>query len=384
MAKKKILIRIGSLRHGGAEKVLTTFLKNIPPDKYEIDLLLNLKFGKYLKDIPDWITIYYLNKGEMITTNRPLEIPVKIYRKVYQKILKIFPKLLYTFILKNKKYDIELIANHSLLNEMLKSPLHSSKKVVWIHSDIFNNDEVLESDLQNYFEADKILVISDKIKEEFNKISRNESDKNKIVKIFNPIDSNEIINLSLENIDTEHLFSNCKLKTFVSVGTVYPAKGFDRLINVHKKLIDEGFYHNILIVGDGYDLGKIASLIKNLDVENTVKLIGFKENPYPLIKNADYYILSSRYEGYPTVLFEALTLGKPLIATDVSGAAEILENGKLGMVVENSEEGIYNGIKKFLESPEVPLAYSKEMNDKKLPFSLKNAVNSLTNIFDNL
>ncbi len=110
--KKKILIRIGSLRHGGAEKVLVTFLKNLSPEKYEIDLLLNLYSGKYLKDVPSWINIYYLNKGEMITTNHLKDLPVKIYRKIYQGVLKTFPSLLYSFILKNKKYDIEIAANH--------------------------------------------------------------------------------------------------------------------------------------------------------------------------------------------------------------------------------------------------------------------------------
>ena len=98
VAKKKILIRIGSLRHGGAEKVLVTFLKNLSPDKYEIDLLLNLYSGKYLKDVPSWVNIYYLNKGEMITTNRPQDIPQKAYRVIYQKLLKTFPKILYSTI----------------------------------------------------------------------------------------------------------------------------------------------------------------------------------------------------------------------------------------------------------------------------------------------
>ena len=70
MQKKKILIRIGSLRHGGAEKVLTTFLQNIPPDKYEVDLLLNLYSGKYLSEIPSWVNILYLIKGE-ITDQSP-------------------------------------------------------------------------------------------------------------------------------------------------------------------------------------------------------------------------------------------------------------------------------------------------------------------------
>jgi hypothetical protein len=92
LEKKKILIRIGSLRHGGAEKVLVTFLKHLPKDRYEIDLLLNLYSGKYLAEIPNWIKVYYLNKGEMITTNRLQDIPPKAYRVIYQYLMKKFPE----------------------------------------------------------------------------------------------------------------------------------------------------------------------------------------------------------------------------------------------------------------------------------------------------
>ncbi|HLV23525.1 MAG TPA: hypothetical protein VKY36_01950 [Moheibacter sp.] len=134
--KKKILIRIGSLRHSGAEKVLAIFLKNLPSDKYEIDLLLNLYSGKYLAEIPDWINIYYLNKGEMITTNRPQDIPQNAFRVLYQKTLKKFPKLLYKYILKNKQYDIEFAAIHGLRDDILNSPQKSSIKIVWVHNDL--------------------------------------------------------------------------------------------------------------------------------------------------------------------------------------------------------------------------------------------------------
>src|SRR5690606_38355824 len=133
---KKILIRIGSLRHGGAEKVLATFLKNIPKDNYEIDLLLNLYSGKYLSYIPDYVNVLYLNKGEMITTNRPKDLPVKIFRKLYQGFLKRFPKALYKTALNGKKYDIEFAAIHGMRDEILNSPLKSSKKIIWIHNDL--------------------------------------------------------------------------------------------------------------------------------------------------------------------------------------------------------------------------------------------------------
>ena len=162
--KKKILIRIGSLRHGGAEKVLVTFLKNIPENKYEIDLLLNLKSGKYLEEVPSWIKIYHLHKGNMIPTNKPWEIPVKVYRRSYEELLKLFPKLLYKFILKKRNYDIELIANHRLLEEVLKSPVKTSKKIVWVHNDLFSIPEYTTRILKKFFKSDKIWVISEKIK----------------------------------------------------------------------------------------------------------------------------------------------------------------------------------------------------------------------------
>ena len=161
--KKKILVRIGSLRHGGAEKVLATFLKKLPEDKYEIDLLLNLYSGKYLSEIPDWINVLYLNKGEMITTNRIQDIPLKAFRVVYQAVLKRFPKLLYSQILKNKKYDIEFAAIHGFRDEILNSPLKSSKKIVWIHNDLrkthFHN--YTDQEIRKFFGFDKIMVISE-------------------------------------------------------------------------------------------------------------------------------------------------------------------------------------------------------------------------------
>ena len=381
--KKKILIRIGSLRHGGAEKVLVTFLKNIPENKYEIDLLLNLKSGKYLEEVPSWINIYHLHEGNMIPTNKPWEIPVKVYRRSYEELLKLFPKLLYKFILKKRNYDIELIANHRLLEEVLKSPVKTSKKIVWVHNDLFSIPEYTTRKLKKFFNSDKIWVISEKIKSEFEKLATIEEEKEKLIRIYNPIDSEEIINKSKEKINFS-LIKYREVKNFVKVGIVFPQKGFDRLIKMHKKLLKEGFKHKIYIVGDGYDFKNITSLIKDLKVDDTVIMTGYQENPYPFFINADYFILSSRYEGYPTVLFEALTLKKPIIATDVSGVNEILENGKFGKIVENSEEGIYEGMKEFLSHSDIPERYVKEMNSKELPFTLGNAVAKLTNILDSL
>lgn len=377
--KKKILIRIGSLRHGGAEKVLVTLLKNIPEGKYDIDLLLNLYSGKYLKEIPAWIKVLYLNKGEMITTNRLQDLPRKAFRVIYQKILKMFPSLLYRFILKNKKYDIELAAIHGLRDEILNSPLKNSKKIIWIHSDKEQNP----LELRRYFQYDKILVISEKIEKTFNKLTQSEDEKNKIIRIYNPLDTEEILSMSREEQGkNKDLASNNLIPTFISVGTVYPAKGFDRLLKVHKKLLEEGFPHKVIIVGDGYDFENIKQLKSDLGVDDTATMLGFTDNPYPHLKNADFFVLSSRYEGFPTVLFEAITLKKNIIATEVSGVNEMLEKGKLGLIIENSEEGIYKGMKQALQHPESFKNYQTELENYRMPFNLENAVQDIMKIID--
>ena len=314
----------------------------------------------------------------MITTNRIQDIPEKAFRVIYQSILKKFPKLLYRIILPNKTYDIEFAAIHGIADEILNSPIKSSKKIVWIHNDLSNIPEYTETRLKTFFGFDKILVISSKINQLFLDIASTEEQKEKIVRIYNPIDVNEILELSKQPCE---LKKNPDVKTFVSIGTVFPQKGFDRLLRVHRRLLDEGYHHNVWIVGDGYDFPNIKKLFQELKVEETAKLIGFKENPYPYFTQADYYILSSRYEGYPTVLFEAMVLAKPIIATDVSGVSEMLDDGELGYIIPNDEEDIYNGMKYFLENPEVAGKYTKIIQSKSLPFELSNAVESIEKHF---
>lgn len=392
MHKKKILIRIGSLRHGGAEKVLVTFLKNLPKDKYKIDLLLNLYSGKYLSEVPDWINVRYLNKGDMITTNRLQDLPEKIFRVLYQGLLKKFPKILYSTILKNKKYDVEFAAIHGMRDEILNSPITSSKKIVWIHNDLTKTEfhHYTDDEFRKFFGFDKIMVISEKIQKDFEKLAKNETEKNKLVRIYNPIDTDEILKKSeieitdclVPHINNYQISNINQQPTFVSVGTVFPQKGFDRLLKVHKKLLEEGYPHRIKIIGDGYDFENIKNLKTELGVDKTAEMLGFTDNPYPYFKAADFYVLSSRYEGFPTVLFEAITLRKNIIATEVSGVNEMLENGKLGLIVENSEEGIYQGMKKALTNPESFSQYQENLKDYQMPFNLENSVNKIMEIID--
>lgn len=382
--KKKILIRIGSLRHGGAEKVLITFLKNLPPDKYEIDLLLNLYSGKYLPEVPSWINVSYLNKGEMITTNRLQDFPRKAYRVMYQKIMKAFPKLLYNGKLKRKNYDLEFAAIHGMRDEILNSPIKSSKKIVWIHNDLTKTEfhHYTEEELRKFFGFDRIMVISEKIQQDFEKAAKTVTEKQKIIRIYNPINVEET--LEKANEPTKIYEFDRNVKTFIAVGTVFPQKGFDRLLKAHKRLLEEGLPHKIIIVGNGYDFENIKKLKSDLGVDETATMLGFVDNPYPYLNAADFFILSSRYEGYPTILFEAIILKKKIIATEVSGAKEILDGGNLGKIIKNSDEDIYENMKKALTNEHLFDDCLRNLENYKMPFNLANSVNSIMKIIDDL
>ncbi len=381
--KKKILIRIGSLRHGGAEKVLITFLKNLPADRYEVDLLLNLYSGKYLSEVPEWIRVIYLHKGEMITTNRLQDLPRKAFRVLYQKLLRVFPELLYSGILKGKKYDVEIAAIHGMRDEILNSPLRPSRKLVWIHNDLRKTHfhHYTDEEIRKFFGFDKIMVISDHIQQDFENLARNTDERSKIVRIYNPIDTAEILQKSELPLPAP-LEKDAPL--FVAIGTVFPQKGYDRLLKAHQRLLHEGYKHRLLIVGDGYDFKTIQNLISDLGVEETATMTGYTENPYPYLKAADYFVLSSRYEGFPTVLFEALTLHKKIIATDVSGVREMLQDGALGLITENSDPGIYRGMKKALTAPEDFELYLHALSTYQMPFNLENSVAGISEIIAKL
>ncbi|HCA08505.1 glycosyltransferase [Chryseobacterium sp.] len=381
-AKKKILIRIGSLRHGGAEKVLINFLKNLPENKYEVDLLINLYTGMYIKEVPSWVKLHYLLKGEMITTNKPHEIPVKAFRVLYQKMFLWFPSLLYKFVLKDKKYDVEIGAIHGMYRELLSSPQKDSKKIIWIQNDIFNLKEYTPDVIRQLFQFDRILVISNKLKEEMQKVAQNDREKQAVLKIFNPIDKQDTLKKANTAID-DYPFSN-DIPTFITIGTVYPQKGYDRLLDVHKKLIDEGLKHQIIIIGDGFEFEKTQTQLNDLGLQETVKMLGFRSNPYPYLKKADFYVMSSRHEGFPTIIAEALILNKPVVSTDVSGIKDLLQDGKLGLIMPNSEDGIYEGMKKFLTDRELVSRYENEIKAADLPFILEKSVAQLQEIIDEL
>ena len=135
-----------------------------------------------------------------------------------------------------------------------------------------------------------------------------------------------------------------------------------RLVSVHSALIKDGYKHNIYIVGDGPLKEDIQNKINELGIQDSFILLGKRRNPYPYINKGDYFMLTSYYEGYPMVLLEAKALNKYIMITD-SAARETLIGYEDSLITENSENGIYDGIKKILKDKPKASKNSSGMND---------------------
>ena len=159
------------------------------------------------------------------------------------------------------------------------------------------------------------------------------------------------IPLELDKVKTrasEPLPDAPKEPYLVAVGRLEPQKGFDILVRAYAELRGRGVSEPLVIVGEGKDKEKLHELAQSLGIAEHVVLTGFQANPYPWLKGAAVFISSSRFEGFCRVIAEALAVGTPVVATDCpSGPAEVLEDGRAGVVVPNEDasalaEGIYS------------------------------------------
>ena len=127
-------------------------------------------------------------------------------------------------------------------------------------------------------------------------------------------------------------------------------KGYDRFVRVTKRLKEDGYPVHTYIVGKGKERTALEKQIVECGIENNWTFVGFQSNPYKYVKAADLYVCSSRREGFSTAVTEALIVGKPVVSTNCSGAYELLGyQNEYGIVTNNDEDALYEGIKQMLE-----------------------------------
>ena len=365
---KNILFVVDNLVMGGITKVLTNLLVNLEPEKYNIDLLVLHYYEDMNVKIPEYVNIIEGNKFFS-------SVDVSIKRIMKEKnVSEFFKKLSLVISLKSgkirnkivearkniltKKYDTE-IAFSDGFSHIFVANGDTPNKIAWMHTDIS-----VQNDSKRYYNLVKeslkkmnmSVCVSDRVREVYK--SYYDLDDDKIQTIHNIIDVDEIRNKGNEKIDIE--FSKDVIN-LISVGRLESQKNYERFINVHKKLIDDGYKINSYLIGDGLEKEKLENDIKEQKIEDTFFMLGRKDNPFPYVKKADLFILSSILEGLPTVLYEAIILGVPCVSTEVAGAREILKD-KYGLITKNDDEALYCGIKKVLDDKKLLDTYKSEVS----------------------
>lgn len=241
------------------------------------------------------------------------------------------------------KYDTVIAYQESLSTEYVQY-VDCKKRIAWVHNDYqrFAIGKTVEQEQEIYDNFSDIVCVSQASKDSM--LENLNLSAEHVHLIYNTISKNFIISQSMKSVET----LKRKQYTFISMGRFVPQKGFDRAVDVAFRLKNEGVAFIWYIIGAGTDFEIIKKDIEEKQLENYLILLGLKPNPFPYIKQADCFVMTSRYEAQPMVLNEALTLGIPVISTRFSSVTEVVDDGVNGFINENDCEGIYSGIMRFV------------------------------------
>lgn len=368
---KRILFLIPDLGHGGAEKVLVNLVNNLDQTKYEITLYSIFDCG---------VNREYLDKS--------IKYRSKFKRKFRgnSHFFKLFsPRLLYRWIV-GEEYDIVVSYLEGVAARVISGCSYpTTKKVAWLHIEL-NDERKAKTGFRSLAEArkcyanfNKIIGVSSSVVELGQKFLGARVPYDVLYNTNETDQIRELANKPTEfNIDSEAI-------NVCSVAKVMKTKGYDRLLEVHKRLLLEGLKHIIYIIGCGEERKKLELRAEELGVTSSFQFLGFHKNPYKDVSKCDLYVCSSRREGFSTAVTEALVLGLPVVSTDCSGAKELLgESDDFGLVVENSEEGVYQGMKRMLSEPGLLKDYRERAAARGKRFSKTATVNAVESMLDNL
>lgn len=377
--KKNILFVIDMLRGGGAEKVLTDIVKYLDKDKFDITVLSVFDGGKYVEEVKKYTKYDYIFPEYKSDNILSKVINALKYRVVKFILRRLNPKILYKYSIKDKyEYEVSFLEGYAS-TIVSGSTNKESKKIAWIHTDLIKNQWSKEyfkyqSEKDMYLRFNKIICVSEDVKKSFEE--KFNIHKNVYVQ-YNPIDENLIKDRAKEKLDIE------KPNKFlmITIGRLEPQKSYDRLLRVHKKIIDLGYDYELWILGEGIERDNLEKYIRDNNLSESVKLLGFKKNPYKYLKESDLFVCSSLIEGFSTVATESTILGVPIVTTDCSGMKELLGNSEYGVITENDENQLFNGLLKILDNNKLYNHYLIKSQERSKYFKLENRMNEIEEIF---
>ena len=289
------------------------------------------------------------------------------------------PRQLHKLIIK-EHYDIEVAYLEGPCARVISGCSDPTvKKLAWIHIEQHTTERAAASfrsvseAKECYRRFDRIICVSQTVKQDFAQALQIPVPHEVL---YNTNESDKILRLSQEAVDQGMMDSDAiKL---VGVGKLLKSKGFDRVARIVKRLKEQGYPVHFYILGEGPVRSSLQEYIQQNGLECSITLLGYQLNPYKYVAKCDLFVCASFAEGFSTAATEALIVGTPVCTVEVSGMKEMLgENNEYGIVVENNDEALYQGIKRFFVEPGLLEYYTKQAEMRGKDFSTKKTVQAV-------
>jgi glycosyltransferase involved in cell wall biosynthesis len=319
MKGKRIAIFIQSLAIGGAERMVLNLVKGLLQQDIRVDLLLADCSGDLLSKVPSEVTIIDLKGKRVLFSLFPLVRYLRTRRPDLLYSIQTHTSLVAIWAARLARVPMSLVISiHTMLSDSLAaSPSIRNRSIIKLAGWFFRS-------------ADAAICVSQGVAQDFIKTTAMPPQKTHV--IYNPVVTPELEQEALQSI-SHPWFLPDQQPVILAVGRLAAAKDYPTLLRAFSLVVRKQPAH-LLILGDGQERPRLEALVVQLGLGDTVQMPGFVENPYAYMARARLLVLSSRWEGLPGVLVEALACGTPVVSTDCrSGPSEILADGRFGRLV---------------------------------------------------
>ncbi len=361
----------------GTEKSFLSFLSCLDFDKFDVTLVLAKKTGLLLDMLPPQVKVvlmekygdHFLISGKNAAKNlfntfvkkNPFtlfELAPYVVRNTFAneaQHISIATKLWLHFMHKippvEGEYDVAVAYWGDWSMFFMCDKVKAKKKIAWLHFDYANPPRDDEIYLKYFRQCDKIVTVSKLVDDSLKNKLPEIADKCVMMEnITNPEQLNELADIGETYPDKDY-----KGKRILTIGRIGEQKGLDLAVPAIKRLADEGYDFRWYVLGDGEADYKqmLNNLIKENGVEDRMVFLGTTQNPYAYLRNCDIYAQPSRHEGKPIAVEEAKIMARPIFASHYLRAPEQLDGERFGIIRDIGTDGIYDGIKALLDSPEL-------------------------------
>lgn len=336
---RHIAFYLPSLRGGGAERVMVTLANGFAALGHQVDLVVAKAEGPYLSDVGPGVRLVDFNQGRVITSFLPLVSYLRRERPDAMLSALSHANIIAILARQVARYPARLVASE-----------HSAPSLSMSRTARFRLLRFLMRSL--YPKANAIVCVSEGMRKEIHQIFR--LPLSKIHRIYNPLDVDRIRETKCRKLHSNDA-SGEKIPLILAAGRLTRQKDYPNLLHAFAHLRAQR-PARLAILGQGEDERRLKALAQKLAISDHVDFLGFQHNPFVWMKSCDVYVMSSRWEGLPGTLLEAMACGARVVSTDCkTGPDEILEGGKWGRLVPVGDaKALAEAIAEALDDPAPP------------------------------